>query len=499
MTKTRGGVLLELPLLDRDESVPLYRQLYGKIRAQILSGKLAPGDRLPSSETLARSVGVSRITVRTAYDLLVDEGLLLGQVGHGSIVPWDLPSDMTIRPLEDKPRMPAGRELDAELSGRGTNLIANSTFGATQVRAFEPSLPALDLFPRKTWARLTSQVWRQDDSSMLCVGAPGGDMALRAAIARQLALTRHIDCAPEQVILTCGALNSLRLVAELLLDRGDTIWVEDPGFASARTILALAGLRVAPIPADAYGLSLSAGLELAPGARLLHVCPSRHYPLGMTMPVARRLEILAWARDSKTWIIENDYDNEFRYSSQPLPAMASLDDSGRTIYLGTFSKSLAPGFRLSYLVAPPHLAAPMTKMAYQEQTLPQAIQQVLLRFIEEGHYARHVRRLRQAYQKREAALVRAILDEASAYLVPQPMGSGFSFLTDLAPGLNDLAVEASAARYGMTAYALSSYCFHGRPEPARQTLVLGFACLRPEEMQGAVRRLCAAIEDSRRD
>ena len=499
MTKTRGGVLLELPSLDRGGPVPLYRQLYTQVRAQILTGKLAPGDRLPSSETLAKSVGISRITVRTAFDLLVDEGLLLGQVGHGSIVPWDLPSDMTIRTLENKPRAPVDRDVDALLSMRGANTMANSTYGATRVRAFEPTLPALDLFPRKIWARLTSQVWRHDDSSMLCVGAPGGDMALRAAIARQLALTRHIECEPEQVILTCGALNSLRLVAELLLDRGDIVWVEDPGIVSACAILVSAGLQVAPIPADAYGLNLSAGLELAPGARLLHVCPSRHYPLGMTMPVSRRLEILAWARESEAWIVENDYDNEFRYSSQPLPAMASLDDSGRTIYLGTFSKSLAPGFRLSYLVAPPHLVAPMTKMAYLEQTLPQAIQRVLLRFIEEGHYARHVRRLRQAYQKREAALARSIREEASAYLVPRPMGSGFSFLVDLASGLDDLSVEASAARHGMTAYALSSYCFHGQPKPARQALVLGFACLRPEEMAGAVRRLCVAIEECTRN
>ena len=302
------------------------------------------------------------------------------------------------------------------------------------------------------------------------------------------------DELPALAAFVCGGQRDLD--AELLLEPGDQVWVEDPGFVSGRNVLLSIGLEVAPIPADEDGLSLSAGLARAPGARMVHLCPSKHFPLGMTMPVARRLEFLAWAREAGAWILENDYDNEFPESDRALPAMASFDRD-RTIYLGNFSNSLAEGLCLSYVVVPASLVAAMTRVAYMEQGLSPIIQRVLLRFIEEGYYTRHIRRIRHAYHIRENTLARLLTEEASDYLVPRPMGSGFCFLADLAPGWDDIAIEESAARRKITAYALSGFCLDPSNLPAQKALVLGYACVPPAEMTEAVSRFCAAIEETR--
>ncbi|MGH3145626.1 MAG: PLP-dependent aminotransferase family protein, partial [Rubrobacter sp.] len=348
--------------LNPTSDAPYYRQLYEGVRSAILSGLLPVGTRLPSTRTLATELGVSRTTAVTAFDQLLAEGYLEGKVGSGTFVAGSLPDDLlSVRERVECESGPArsGRRL----SGRGAMLAATP---ATAVRdrgsprAFRPGVPALDEFPYAVWRRISGKVWRRPSGGLLGYGDPAGYWPLREAISGHLRTARGVRCLPEQVIVVSGSQQALDLAARVLLDPGDAVWVEDPGYTGARGALSGAGARLVPVPVDGEGLEVEKGIEREPDARLACVTPSHQYPLGVTMNLGRRLVLLGWAGSSGAWVVEDDYDSEYRYTGRPLEALQGLDTGERVLYVGTFSKVLFPALRLGYLVVPPDLIEAFT-------------------------------------------------------------------------------------------------------------------------------------------
>jgi GntR family transcriptional regulator/MocR family aminotransferase len=316
---------------------------------------------------------------------------------------------------------------------------------------------------------------------------------LREEIAAYLGAARAVECGWEQVIVVSGSQQALDLAARVLLDPGDAAWVEDPGYAGARGALIAAGARIVPVPVDEEGLRVSDGVRRAADARLAYVSPSHQYPLGATMSVSRRLELLAWASRTGAWVLEDDYDSEYRYTGRPLEALQGLDAEGRVIYLGTFSKVLSPALRLGYLVVPPDLVDPFS--AARELTdrhSPLVEQAVLARFIAEGHFARHIRRMRTLYAERQDILVEAAAGDLRGLLDVRPAEAGMHLVGWLPDRTDDREAMRRAAARGVEAIALSMY---GIEPPARGGLLLGYAAVGEAGIRAGVRRLAAALRE----
>jgi GntR family transcriptional regulator/MocR family aminotransferase len=493
-TVTRSETLVTVPL-DPATSVPLFRQLYEGLRRHILDGSLAAGMRLPATRGLARDLGVSRNTVLNAYEQLLAEGYLEGRLGSGTYVPPTLPEDMTqvCRALAARKPAPARRRT---LSRRG-ELLARTPMAPARPsrtpRPFRPGIPALDAFPFETWTRLVARYHRGPPRDFLSYGDPAGYGPLRRAIAAHLGPARAVHCAPEQVLITSGSQQGIDLIARLLLDPGDTAWVEDPGYVGGRAALAGSGVHLAAVPLDANGLDVHAGRSLAPNARLAYVTPSHQYPLGVTMSLPRRLALLDWARRADAWVVEDDYDSEFRYAGRPLAALQGLDPDGRVIYLGTFSKTLFPSLRLGYLVVPPDLIDAFVRARAatdrQTSTLTQA---VVADFLAEGHFLRHVRRMRTLYAQRQEALLRSAGRELGGLLELNACETGLHLVGWLPEGREDRDASRAAAGAGVEAPPLSGYRVERR---GRGGLVLGYAGCDPRQIREGIRRLGAALSE----
>ncbi len=488
--------------LDRKSKVSLHRQLYDQIREAVLTGRLAPGMRLPSSRTLASELGCSRNTAVTAFDQLLSEGYLAGQVGSGTYVSHVLPEELLtlsssspVRSGRETPEKPPPRRRG--LSKRGEVLAAFRRGRRVAARAFTPGVPELELFPFDVWARLLGRVWRRPPEALRRHGDHAGYEPLRRAIADYLRTARGLDCDWEQVLITSGAQQGLDLVARTLLDPGDRVWVENPGYRGLRGPLFAAGADAVPLPVDEEGISVVAGLECAAAARMAIVAPSHQYPLGVTMSLARRLELLAWAREADAWIVEDDYDSEYRYEGRPLSALQSLDDAdnGRVVYLGSFSKVMFPSLRLGYLVVPEDLIQPMARARGTLDDHPTAISQpALAAFISEGHFAAHVRRMRVLYAARQAVLLEEIARHLGGQLEVQPDEAGLHLVahlsSDLAARMSDQEAAARAEAEGLSVSPLSDY-YDGDAD--RQGLMLGYAAVPEEEIRLAVRKLAQAL------
>jgi GntR family transcriptional regulator/MocR family aminotransferase len=387
---------------------------------------------LPSTRTLASELGLSRTTLRQSFEQLTDEGCLDGRVGRGSFVPYELAHDRLRKVMPRHGQPATHKDPLARLSHRGKKIVGAKVYGGTAARPFDPGLPALDLFPAALWARVAARRWRRLENATMGYGQAGGYPPLRQALAAYLTSTRGLQCDERQIIITAGILQSLTLLSQLLLDPNDFVWVESPGIISGHAVFRAAGARLVPVHCDSAGLSVAEGRRKRADAKLVYLCPSRHYPLGRTMPLHRRLELLAWSKDAGSWILENDYDSEFRYRGHPLPALQGLDGGGSVIYLGSFSKTLFPGLRVGYLVVPPELADPLAAAQQSVMPVPTPVQAIIADFIDGGHYSNHIRLMRQAYGQREAALAEAIGAQASGLLQPEPTNSGFHFLAHLA-------------------------------------------------------------------
>jgi GntR family transcriptional regulator/MocR family aminotransferase len=493
VAKTRTTLALASLVLDTSSPTPLYRQLYDGLRQAILSGQLRPGTRLPSTRSLADELSLSRNTVMSAYLQLFAEGYLEGKVGAGTDVARSLPDEM-LQAQTWPARQARSEEASQRLSERGRSLVAIPVAlsrGQGQPRAFRPGTPALDAFPFDLWRQLQARCWQHPSLELLGYGASAGYPPLREAIAEYLGAARAVRCKPEQVIVVAGSQQGLDLTVRLLLDPGDAAWLEEPGYPGARGALLAAGARLVPVPVDSEGLDVAAGIARCPQARLAYVSPSHQYPLGVTMSLKRRLALLEWASRAGAWVLEDDYDSEYRYVGRPLAALQGLDAAQRVIYLGTFSKVLFPALRLGYLVVPPDLVEAFTAARMlADRHSPSMDQAVLAEFLAQGHFARHIRRMRVLYAERQAALVEAAKRELVGLLEVRPAEAGMHLLGWLPAGVDDRVASQRAKAHDVETPPLSSYS--GEPLE-RGGLVLGYAGVDAGEIAAGARRLAKAL------
>jgi len=359
-------------------------------------------------------------------------------------------------------------------------------------RAFRSGIPALDLFPYAIWGKLTAQRWRSASYELLQYGDPAGYRPLREAIAAYLGASRAVRCEAGQVIIVAGSQQALEIAAQVLLDTGDNAWVEDPGYLGARGALLAAGARLVPVPVDEEGLDVAEGTKRCAAARVVCVSPSHQFPLGMTMSLARRLSLLEWASRSGAWILEDDYDSEYRYAGRPVPSLQGLDAQGRVIYIGTFSKVLFPSLRLGYIVAPPELVEPFIKTrAIFDRHSPTTEQAVLAVFITQGHFARHIRLMRTFYAERQEVLVKEIKSRLDGLLDVYPDEAGMHLVGWLPEGASDVAAARRAAEHGVEVGVLSNYYLG---EQKRGAVTLGYTAFSPREISKGARELAAALE-----
>ncbi|TFW17583.1 PLP-dependent aminotransferase family protein [Massilia arenosa] len=487
-----ADILSSVPL-DAQARAPLFQQLGAGIRAAILDGAIAPGMRLPPTRTLCTLLGVSRQTVLSAYEQLTAEGYLEGTVGRGTFVAAHLPG------RTQAPTQPARAVRGLSARGRA---FAASMRGVRHhdqpARAFRASMPALELFPFDVWNRLEARRRRHPDHHF-GYGDPAGYLPLRERLCEYLGAARGVRCTPEQVIITSGSQQALYVLAVTTLDEGDEVWLESPGYQGACAPLRAAGASIRTVPVAEDGLDLAWAERRLPPARLVFTTPSHHLPLGVTMSLPRRLELLAWARRHRAWIVEDDYDSEYRYNGPPLPSLQSLDHAGCVIYVGTLSKVLFPGLRLGYLVVPPGLAEDIARAkAVIDRHSPIVPQMALADFIAQGHFARHIRRTRAAYAERRAVLLRELDRHVPDLLRCGPSDAGLDLCTHFRIPLDEADVVRRCAAAGIE---LRGLAYYRNPNAVKACdvppgLLLGFSSVPPDAIRDAVPRLAGALADA---
>ncbi|QJQ04906.1 PLP-dependent aminotransferase family protein [Undibacterium piscinae] len=395
-----------LQYLDKASATPRNRQLYRLMRQAILDRVLPADTRLPSSRDLASELSISRNTVLYAYEQLLAEGYVEARAGSGTYVADTVPDSVHL-PVATTQRSPAVAET-VQLSQRGHRLVAQAGASTQQWGAFVAGVPDVTQFPHKIWNALQSKVWRKPPIAALTYGHGGGYQPLREVVAEYLKVSRSVDCEAGQVVITNGIHQSIDLCLRLLSDPGDVAWVEDPCYWGARNLLSASGVTIRPIRVDAEGICPDEA-DLAAVPRFIFVTPSHQYPLGMVMSLARRRSLLEYARRHGCWIIEDDYDSEFRYSGRPLASLQGMDSGERVLYMGTFSKTMFPGLRLGYLVLPQALSKPfVTGMEELHRSGQAPLQATMAEFMGQGHFNSHIRRMRLLYGARLEILQQAI-------------------------------------------------------------------------------------------
>ncbi|MGQ0710697.1 MAG: MocR-like pyridoxine biosynthesis transcription factor PdxR [Rhodoferax sp.] len=458
-------LLTEIERLREHADLPLHRQLYEALRRAMLDGRLSAGDRLPSSRELSMDLGLSRNTVVAALNQLCVEGYLLSRVGSGTYVSDTLPR-RTGRMRAAAP--PAA----AMLSQRGTGLTRTFTAGELEVQPFTPGIADFSAFPVALWQRLQNKHWRMTYPDMLDYSPSGGHAPLRRAVADYLRVARSVPLDMDQVIITSGTQQSLGLCAQLLADHGDAVWIEDPAYWGAVKAFQASGLALRAVPVDADGIDPQATDAKASAPRLVYVTPSHQYPTGAVMSLPRRQQLLALAARHGAWVLEDDYDSEFRFSGPPISSLAGLDRLERVLYMGSFSKVLYPGLKLGYLVVPRPLVEAFRRAHYDLNRPGQMpLQAALAEFIELGHFASALRRARQSYAQRRQCLLAAL----APCLGPQARISGaeqgLHLCLRLPASVDDQALARALAQRGILVRALSAYCLQRRD---LRGLVIGY-------------------------
>ncbi|MFZ6748116.1 PLP-dependent aminotransferase family protein [Undibacterium sp. Ren11W] len=463
-----------LQYLDKVSGTPRNRQLYRLMRQAILDRVLPPDTRLPSSRDLASELAISRNTVLYAYEQLLAEGYVEARAGSGTYVADTVPDTVHLPAVTSK-RASAAPE-PVQLSQRGHRLVAQAGAATQQWGAFVPGVPDVTQFPHKIWNTLQSKVWRKPPIAALTYGHGGGYQPLREVVAEYLKVSRSVDCEAGQVVITNGIHQSIDLCLRLLSDPGDVAWVEDPCYWGARNLLSASGVTIRPIKVDAEGICPSEA-DLAAVPRFIFVTPSHQYPLGMVMSLARRRSLLEYARRHGCWIIEDDYDSEFRYSGRPLASLQGMDSGERVLYMGTFSKTMFPGLRLGYLVLPQGLSKPfVTGMEELHRSGQAPLQATMAEFMTQGHFNSHIRRMRLMYGARLEILQQEIDSHFDGTEV-EAVGSdaGLHLALRLPAHCDDKLIARLALERGVAVRPLSSY-YHGASR-ADAGLVLGYACV----------------------
>ena len=486
MKKVASGIF-PIIAIDRDAPTALHRQIYGRYRTAIVEGKLIPGQQIPSSRALASELGVSRFPVLNAYDQLLAEGYIESRVGAGTVVSNSIPDQITSTP-------PAGAKFQVIRSGPRPVSRRSSILPRYEKPPWMRGLGALrvaqvasDQFPLHVWSRLVASRCRNMDAKSFHYGDQLGSKAIREAIASYLRTARSLRCQAEQIMMVSGSQQALEITARVLLDHGSRVWIEEPGYRMAGDVLALAGCRLIPVPVDMEGLDVAAGIALCPKARAAFVTPSHQFPLGVTMSASRRLRLLDWAQSSGSWIIEDDYDSEYRYQSMPVAALQGLDANARVIYIGTFSKVLFPSLRLGYVVIPLDLVDRFrTIRRAMDLGPPNFYQDVVADFINEGHFARHIRRMRVLYRERRSSLVESIQKELGDSVEILGDEAGMHLAVRLRSRTRDLEVAERAARQSLWFWPLSS-AYMGTA--LHHGFILGFGSTPTAEISDAVRKL----------
>lgn len=467
--------------LDHQQAEPLYRQIYLRIKDAIVQGTLVANSRLPSVRGLASDLGVARATVENAYAALMAEGFLQSRGQAGTYVSAQLL------------KIPDRRELPAlpTMSTPAPSAFQSHPAGPTQ--PFQLGLPALDAFPRALWQRIVARQLRGTTMAALAHPPANGLPELREAIVHYLHLSRGIVCRPEQVFICAGYQALLELVINALLQPGEAVWLEDPGYPVTGPLFKAAGMQMIPVPVDEEGMDINAGITARPDARMAVLTPTHQSPRGVTLSLARRMALLDWATRHAAWIIEDDYDSECRYYGKPLPPLKSLDRQGRVLYAGTFSKTLFPALRMAYLVVPAEQVVAFERCSQLWGCgCPPLLQAGVADFINGGHFYRHLKRMRLLYRERRAWLAKALTQRLSDYLTVGPQVGGIQMLVHLKAGLNDSEVAKRAWQQGLSIQALSDWQMSAPPENG---LLLGFANFTSySEAERAVARLAAVIE-----
>jgi GntR family transcriptional regulator/MocR family aminotransferase len=502
MTKDTASSANPTISLDHGSAAPLYRQVYERLRLAILTGRIEPGARLPSTRALASELGVSRTTTTLAYEQLQMEGYIESRVGDGARV-----AQLTLEHGAGdvngaRATATPGNAVEetTRLSQRGQALVSKAASASlfhvddtdTRSGIFRAGVPDVSSFPWGIWATLVARRARRSLPDYALYQDARGYAPLREAIATHIGVTRGVRCSPEQIIITAGAQGALDLVARVLLDRGDTVCVEDPGYPGSRGAIMGAGARPTPVPVDGEGLVVEVARQRGENARMAIVSPSHQFPTAVTMSLTRRLALLEWATSAGTWVIEDDYDSEFRYSGRPLEALQALDRSRRVVYVGTFSKVMFPALRLGYLVAPPDLLAGLLAARRLVDVHPPLLEQLALAdFLTEGHFARHIRRMRDLYRERRDALVDALAHDLGGLLDVTTPEAGLHLVGWLPVGTDARPIIAAAAERQLYLSSVSQFSVRALP---RDGLHLGFASASPDALRAGVRTLARCAE-----
>lgn len=474
--------------VDRAIDVPLFHQIYLQFRSAILSGALRPATKLPSTRELATQLGVSRSAVVSAFEQLLAEGYAFGRTGAGTFTASELPEPFK-RPYGRRKRPAAAAKPAASFGALGGFVDVTAQ---RDDRPFNLGRTLVDARTAEVWRKLSARTLRVFARHHLGYDDPQGMPELRKSVCDYLHAARGVRCEPDQVLITAGTQQAVDIVARVMQGPDKEVWVEDPGYSLTRLALVAAGAKICPIPVDRHGINVTEGIRRAAKARAVFITSSHQFPTGVPLSMARRLELLAWARESGAWIVEDNYASEFRYGGRPLASLQGLDEAGTVIYVGTLNKALFPGLRLGYAVVPRPLVRAFVTTRYLMDRQPSSLcQAIVAAFMEEGHFTAHIRRTREAYRNQRDALVAALNRRLGNHLTIEAPDQGMHLVAYTRPGLPDVAIERRAREHGVVVRAMSRLYVEAQP---RSALMLGFSGYPQQIIAPAIARLARAFE-----
>ncbi len=486
----------EIPLvslkINFDSEVPLYKQLYNTFRQSILNGKFSPGQKLPGTRTLAAELNVSRNTVALAFDQLLIEGYIKGKTGSGTFVN-EIP-DNFLNLKENNHGNKSKTKFPTKLNNQlNTSEIIQRNTVSEEILPFQNGVPSLNDFPIKTWLKLNNQIVQTFSNIHLGYGDAAGYKPLREEIASYLRTYRAVNCTAEQIIIVNGSQQGLDLIGRVLLEPGTNIWLEDPGYFGARASMLFADSKIFPCPLDEEGLDINYSSKKYPAPKLIYTTPSHQFPLGITTSAARRIELLQYASKNNCWIIEDDYDSEFRYFGDPLPSLQGMDKNNCVLYLGTFSKVLFPALRLGYLVLPSSEMVDIfvSAKSMMDRQCPVFEQMIVAEFIKQGYFTRHIRKMRMLYKSRQEFLINEIEKELNGILKINPSPAGMQIIGWLPKDINDKKVVEAAKKSRLVINPLSSYSIKFFKDPG---LIIGYTAFNEKEIKSGIKKLKQVLE-----